>query len=175
MYRHIHVWLNSEEWISGLQDGGMRHMTKEVMLAISGLQSDLQEGRSDRIETVTAAEYYRKNGRHYVLYEEMAEEDAQPTKSLLKFDAHMLELTRHGVINTRMVFEENKKNLTSYNTPFGQMVIGIDTKQIRLQEQEDFLRMDVEYALDVNEEYLADSRIKITIRPNKVDKSTSAS
>ena len=48
-----------------------------------------------------------------------------------------------------MVFEK-QKNMTSYQTPYGNIMIGIDTKQIQIDEQDDRIMVTVEYALDMN-------------------------
>ena len=138
-------------------------MTREVLLTMKGLQFDQRGEDSDLIETVVVGDYYKKNDRHYVLYEEMLEGFNQPTKNRLKFSEHMLEISRSGLVNVHMVFQENKKNLSNYNTPFGQIPIGIDTKKIQIEEEQENIVVDVEYALDVNYEFLSDCHIKINI------------
>ncbi|MBO5472497.1 MAG: DUF1934 domain-containing protein [Lachnospiraceae bacterium] len=138
-------------------------MMKEVLLTMQGLQFDQRMEDSDKIETVTVGDYYKKNNKHYVIYEEVVEGLPGATKNRLKFSRDMLELTRNGLINVHMVFQENKKNVTSYHTPFGQILIGIDTKKIQLTEKEDDIVVDVDYALDVNYEFLSDCHIKIHI------------
>lgn len=139
-------------------------MTKEVLLTLQGLQFDQREEDSDKIETVTVGDYFKKNDRHYVVYEEITEGFEQPTKNRLKFSDHMVELTRNGLVNVHMVFQENKKNMSNYNTPFGQILVGIDTKRISIDEKEDNIVVDVDYALDINYEFLSDCHIKIDIR-----------
>lgn len=138
-------------------------MTQEVLLSLRGLQFDQREEDADKIEMVTVGDYYKRNGKHYVVYEEIMEGFTQPAKNRLKFSEHMLELSRNGLINVHMVFQENKKNLTNYNTPFGQILIGIDTKKVEMKEQEDQITVDVDYSLDVNYEFLSDCHIKISI------------
>lgn len=139
-------------------------MTKEVLLTLQGLQFDQREEDSDKIEMVTVGDYFKKNDRHYVVYEEVTEGFEQPTKNRLKFSNHMVELTRNGLVNVHMVFQENKKNMSNYNTPFGQILVGIDTKRINIEESEDYIVVDVDYALDINYEFLSDCHIKIDIR-----------
>lgn len=136
---------------------------QEVILTLQGLQFDQREEDADKIETVTVGDYYKKNGKHYVIYEEVTEGFEQPTKNRLKFSENMVELSRSGLINMHMVFQENKKNLSNYNTPFGQILIGIDTKKIRIDEKENSIVVDVDYSLDVNYEFLSDCHIKISI------------
>ena len=138
-------------------------MTQEVLLTLQGLQFDQREVDADKIETVTVGDYYKKNGKHYVVYEEVTEGFEQTTKNRLKISENMLELSRNGLINMHMVFQENKKNLTNYNTPFGQILIGIDTKKIQIEEQADKIVVDVDYSLDINYEFLSDCHIKINI------------
>lgn len=138
-------------------------MTQEVLLTLQGLQFDQREVDADKIETVTVGDYYKKNGKHYVVYEEVTEGFEQTTKNRLKISENMLELSRNGLINMHMVFQENKKNLTNYNTPFGQILIGIDTKKIQIKEQADKIVVDVDYSLDINYEFLSDCHIKINI------------
>ena len=138
-------------------------MTQEVLLTLQGLQFDQREEDADKIEIVTVGDYYKKNGKHYVIYEEVTEGFTQPTKNRLKFSGDMLELSRNGLVNMHMVFQENRKNLTNYNTPFGQILIGIDTKKIQIEEQKDNIVVDVDYSLDINYEFLSDCHIKISI------------
>lgn len=139
-------------------------MTKEVLLTLQGLQFDQREEDADKIEMVTVGDYFKKNDRHYVVYEEVTEGFEQPTKNRLKFSDHMVELTRNGLVNVHMIFQENKKNMSNYNTPFGQILVGIDTKRISIDEKEDNIVVDVDYALDINYEFLSDCHIKIDIR-----------
>lgn len=138
-------------------------MTQEVLLTLRGLQFDQREEDADQIEMVTVGDYYKRNDKHYVVYEEITEGFTQPTKNRLKISEHIVELSRNGLVNVHMVFQENKKNLTNYNTPFGQILIGIDTKKIQIDEQEDKITVDVDYSLDVNYEFLSDCHIRIHI------------
>ena len=139
-------------------------MTKEVLLAIKGLQFD-GSSEDTQIETVTAAEYYKKNNSHYVIYEEPCEGFEETTKSVIKFKENSLDLMRRGLINVHMVFEENKKNMTNYATPYGDILIGIDAGRIQMEEEENLIRVNVEYALEVNYEHFADCRITMNIQP----------
>ena len=138
-------------------------MTQKVMLTLQGLQTNQDVEDAGQIETVANGDYYKKNDKHYVIYEEVAEGFEQATKNRLKFSENMVELVRSGPINVHMVFQENKKNLTNYNTPFGQILMGIDTKKIQMQEQENHITVEVEYSLDVSGEFLSDCHMKIDI------------
>ena len=138
-------------------------MTKDVLLAIKGLQFDGSEEDTE-IETVTSAEYYKKNNSHYVIYEEAFERFEGTAKNILNFKDNSLDLTKKGLVNVHMIYEENKKNMTNYSTPYGDILIGIDASKIRMQEEEEKIHLDVEYALEINYEHLADCHISIGIQ-----------
>ena len=64
-----------------------------------------------------------------------------------------------------MVFEKDKKNMTYYHTPFGSLMMGIDAKEISVQETEQEIHAQVQYALDINYEHLADCTITYQCSP----------
>ena len=137
-------------------------MTKDVLLGIKGLQFNASEEETN-VETVTAAEYYKKNNKHYIIYDELMEGYEGSTKNIIKFKENQMDLTKKGLINVHMIFEENKKNMTKYSTPFGTILIGIDAKKIDVKEEENYIKVDVDYALEVNYEHLADCKISMNI------------
>lgn len=56
-------------------------MTQDVLLTISGLHdmafADPEENEENEpIEVITPASYYWKNGKHYILYDEVMEGDS---------------------------------------------------------------------------------------------------
>ena len=69
-------------------------MNREVELVLSGLHD--AEGASDKdaVETAQAAQYFKRNDSHYLLYEEDIEGFDGTCKSRIKFRDNMLELTR---------------------------------------------------------------------------------
>ncbi len=138
-------------------------MTKEVLLSLKGLQYQAGEG-SDEIETITPAEYYNKNGNHYILYDEVTEETEEPVKNIIKFREDYLEVTKKGTVNVHMVFEEKKKNITNYTTPYGEIIVGVDTERVQMNQEEERILVQVEYALDVNYVHMADCTISVDVR-----------
>ena len=46
--------------------------------------------------------------------------------------------------------------MTFYSTPFGTLQMGIAATGLELQEEEDNIHLKVDYALDMNEEHVAD-------------------
>jgi len=140
-------------------------MTKEVILSITGLQfEDADPNSSEPLEVITIGEYYNRNGKHYIMYNEVTEGFEGYTKNTVKISENTLDITKKGVSNVHMVFEKNKKNITCYNTPFGNLMIGIAAKDVQVKENEENIDVSVDYVLDVNYEHLADCKISINIK-----------
>ncbi len=138
-------------------------MNKEVLLTISGLHSG-EENDIGSVETAVEAEYFCKNGTHYVIFEEAEEGFGNTSKSRIKCKENMLELVRRGLLETHMIFEKGKKHITSYQTPYGQMLLGIDTKRMQILQTDGQIRVIAEYTLEADGAYLSDSKIEIVIR-----------
>ena len=139
-------------------------MDKEVVLTILGAHRD-EDADNGSVETVAEGEYFLRGGAHYVLFEE--DSDHENLKSRIKIKGKTVELVRQGSIGTHMIFEENKKHVTSYQTSYGQMCLGINTGLVRIEEGEESIRAVVEYVLEADEQYLSHSRIEILIQNKK--------
>lgn len=137
-------------------------MTKDVLITISGIQM-IDEEDSD-VEMIVRGDYYQKNGKHYILYEEMMEGFTGKVKNVIKISPSGMDIIKKGIANTHMQFEKNKKNLSCYNTPLGDLVIGIQANRIRIDEEEDCLKINVEYSLDINYQHASDCNIMLDIQ-----------
>lgn len=141
-------------------------MTKDIFLSLKGLQIENSE-QAQELETITPADYYLRNGSHYVIYDEVTEGFEENTRNMIKFNDSCVEVSKKGLVNVHMVFEENKKNMTSYMTPYGNILIGIDTGSIFVEEEEKRIHVEVAYTLEANYQYLADCRIEMNIKPRQ--------
>lgn len=138
-------------------------MTKDVIVTISGLQMPA-EGEPEPMEVITAGTYYKKNDKHYVLFEEVVEGFDGSTKNTIKIYDNCMDVMKKGVSDVHMLFEKDKKNMSYYYTPFGSLLIGIEAKKIGIEEQEHNIDVAVSYALEINYEHLADCEIKLNIK-----------
>lgn len=147
-------------------------MTKKVLVTISSLQflEDTEgETQNDAIEVTTPADYFYKNGKHYVLYDEVAEGYTGCTKNKIKISAGpIVEVTKKGLVNSEMIFEMGKTNLSCYQTPYGEMMMGVTADQIEMIEEEDQIDIHVSYGLDVNYSRMAECKIHICIQSREI-------
>lgn len=144
-------------------------MTKDVLISVSGMQfmSD-EDGAGEPVEIIAPGNYYKKNGKHYVLYDEVMDGFTEITKNVVKISENCLDVTKKGIANVHMIFEKNKKNVTYYYTPFGSILIGIDAKKVEIKESEERIDVMVNYDLEVNYEFLANCDITIRVQSKGV-------
>ncbi len=137
-------------------------MTKDVIVSIRGLQMDVDS--ESPLEVITMGNYFYKNGKHYVLFDETVGDAGEQTKNTIKIAPNRVDVIKKGDNSVHMVFEPDKKNMTYYNTPFGSMLVGINTLGITHEEDELNINTKIEYALEVNYAHMSDCSIAINIK-----------
>lgn len=145
-------------------------MTKDVLLKISGLHYAMMEDteESEPIEVITPASYYLKNGKHYVIYEEVVEGFPGTIKNKIRMTGDgVLEIMKSGIADAHMVFEKGKIHAFPYETPYGELSMGIFTRDIIFTEEENRMTIAVNYELDINGEKASDCDIHIEIKAKR--------
>lgn len=137
-------------------------MTRDVLISISGMQ--MIEDENDAVEMITAGEYYMRSGKHYILYEEIQEGQDGTIKNMIKIYPDSLEIIKSGSSSVHMTFEKDKKNMSCYATPFGELMIGVRTSEIWVEEEEDSIKVRVTYSLDINYQHVSECDIIIDVR-----------
>lgn len=148
-------------------------MTKEVLIHLKGMQTtDETHGPDEPLELITTGEYYYRNHTHYLLYDEQMEGLDEPVHNVVKIRPGYVEVRKKGPVQTNMIFEKEKKNLTCYQTPYGPIQMEIATTQVHLGEEEELLEILTEYALGMNGQPVADCRMQIRVTPQGSKKNT---
>ena len=111
-------------------------MQKEVLIHVRGLQMMDAQGDQEPIEIIVPGQYYFRNGSHYLRYEELLDETAEPTINYIKVSGKGLEVSKKGLVNVHMVFEQGKRNMAFYTTSFGTLEIILPlTEHFRWESQ----------------------------------------
>ena len=131
-------------------------MEKDVLISIRGLQylMDEESGEQEPVEVMTTGSYYKKNGHHFLIYDEATEGFDMMTHNMIKFTENALEVRKRGLIDVHMIFEEDKKNISFYHTPYGMINMGVAATKVRMKETPDQILLKAEYALDINDSYV---------------------
>jgi uncharacterized beta-barrel protein YwiB (DUF1934 family) len=151
-------------------------VTKDVLISIQGLQfagsgvSDgVNEDELDKIETIYTGEYYYRNNAHFIMYDEIVEDsqdtqDGEPIKNIMKLRDNEFTLTKKGSMNVQMVFSQGKRTMTQYFTPFGSIMIALDTRNVEYKKEADSLNIHIDYGLEANYQFIADCNITIDVK-----------
>ena len=142
-------------------------MTKDVIVSISGLQYTEDDMNPEPIEILTAATYYEKDFSKYIIYDEVSEDFSGTTKNHIKLKNKYVEISKKGATSVTMIFEEGQKNHTYYQTPYGDLLVAILANQVSIEHEEDKISVRIDYELEINEEPLADCKIKIEVTPKE--------
>lgn len=143
-------------------------MTKDVIIEISGIQESRLEGevgeKGEELVVVMPASYYYKNGKHYILYDEVVEGSPIGIKNKLKITGtKQVDMMKSGATNAHMIFEHHKKTQTYYQTPFGQMLVTFYTTDMNIKVNEDEIKIKISYEMDVDHQPFADCMLRIRI------------
>ncbi|WP_124067009.1 DUF1934 domain-containing protein [Clostridium sp. E02] len=137
-------------------------MTRDVLISIKGMQ--IAEKDDQEVEMITAGDYFYKNDIHYILYDEVQEGLEGVIKNTIKVQKSGLDIIKHGGSSVHMTFEKEKKNLSCYATPYGELMIGVNTNDILVEEDEDNLKVQVAYSLDINYQHMSECNIVLEVR-----------
>lgn len=140
---------------------GEWHMTRDVLVRVRGIQ--IMEEDDDAIEVITPGVYYLKNGKHYVLYDENLEDFDAVTHNTVKITQDKVEVLKRGAAEVHMVFESGKKHVTNYLTPVGPILLGLTTAAIAVEEKENALHIQIDYALELNGEHVSGCRMDMQV------------
>lgn len=139
-------------------------MTKDVLISISGLQLENQD--DEPIEVVTSGNYYYKNNKHYILYDEYIDDsELEVTKNKMIISDDKISLTKSGPASVNMLFEPGKDTVTYYNTPFGSLVIGLSNSKIDAKHEEDLIDINIQYDLSINYSHVSNCNICLKVTP----------
>mgnify|MGYP003375694972 CR=1 FL=1 len=123
-------------------------MENNVIISIRGEQS-FEDQEPEVIELVTEGRLSADGGDGYTLsYQESELTGLEGTLTTFQIEPERVTLLRVGEVNSQMVFEEGRRHLSMYNTPYGALAVGINTKRMRTQLSPDGGSIEINYALE---------------------------
>ncbi|MCI8465644.1 MAG: DUF1934 domain-containing protein [Lachnospiraceae bacterium] len=142
-------------------------MQKDVILFMGSHQTG-GTVEDDQLQLITAGQYYQKNGKHYVIYEELSESGKKASKNTIKIYDGCVEVLKSGEASIHMVFGLHKKTLSYYDMPYGKMMVGLETNHMNLTEEEDRISLRLDYRLEVDYQHIADCEVEIRIESKDI-------
>ena len=124
-------------------------MEKDVVISIKGMQQ-YEDADPDTIELVTAGRL-QKEGESYTLsYQESEVTGLEGTLTTIQVEGEQVTLMRMGEFNAQMVFQEGRRHLSMYNTPYGAMAIGVNTRHLLADLNDQGGDIEIDYAIEID-------------------------
>ncbi len=107
----------------------------------------INESDQDVIKTVADCKCFFRGKKTYIIYNEPQEAGFSDVKTIVKIDDQKVFLTRIGDVEQKTLFEAGKIDLCNYKTPYMNIDMIVDTKNLMVVTRENFIDIYIEYEL----------------------------
>ena len=81
---------------------------------------------------------------------------------MIKFNNDIVEITRKGQVDGKLIFQETQKKQSWYSTPMGDLLIEVLTKEIEVSDDDDDVNLKIKYQIHVDGNKVSDNEIDIS-------------
>lgn len=139
-------------------------MDKSVIISIKGKQS-YENVEDETIELVTEGLLAKEGEGAYTLsYQESELTGLEGTLTTFQIEDGRITLMRHGEVNSQMVFEEGRRHLSMYNTPYGALAVGIKTHRMDCRMDDHGGSIEINYAIEIEHAVAGRNLFQIQVR-----------
>ena len=140
-------------------------MERNVYISIRGLhQMEDEDGAEENVEIVSPGEYFVRNGKQYVTYQEILGDGQDSRQAVIKLDGSAVYVARPGRIGAQIRFEAGKRNMMVYGSPFGVMELGVTTKSLQMEIEEHNWSIHINYILDIDSHFSGEHEVHIEVQ-----------
>ena len=83
--------------------------------------------------------------------------------NLVKVEDNIVTITRKGPMKSQLMLEKGRRHQCLYQTPAGDLMIGVFTKTMKNTLDKKGGTLEVSYTLDFNTDLVSENRFKITV------------
>lgn len=142
-------------------------MEKDVIISIQGLQHYAGMD-SDNIELVTEGKLEDAEGALRLSYQESELTGMEGTTTVFHVEPERVTLLRMGNVSSEMVFEEGRRHMSLYSTPYGSMEVGILARKLRSTLDQNGGKLEINYDIEINHTLAGQSLFRIDVRESKI-------
>ena len=145
-------------------------MQKDVVISVKGMQK-YENAESETVELVTEGRLEEDQGTYILTYQESEITGMEGTQTMITVDVggEQVTLMRTGQYNSQMVFQEGRRHLSMYNTPYGAVAIGVNTRSLYVDLNEKGGEIEVDYTIEVEHSVAGRNVFKIVIKEAEGD------
>lgn len=140
-------------------------MKKDVLITIKGIQH--LDGQAETTELFTNGKFYKRNNHYYITYEDSETTGFEDCITTLRIEGDdKITLMRSGKSRSQLVIENGQRNVGHYATIMGDMAIGVNARQIKVELDDDGGNLYFAYSLDINSSLVSENEVYVTIKDN---------
>lgn len=124
-------------------------MRQIVVITLRGKQQYVDMD-PDSIELVTEGVMEWNGDRCTLSYLETELTGMGSTKTIIQIQGEEVTLLREGEVYTQMVFRQGKRHLSLYNTPYGEMTIGVNARHVLVDMDEQGGDLELDYDIEMD-------------------------
>lgn len=139
-------------------------MKEKWIMTLHSIQRDGKEKSESVLDT--EAEFYQdKNGDLVIAYDESETTGMEGSRMNLRISPdNMVSVIRTGTFQTHLVVQPNVKHFCHYETPFGEIGVGITAKWLRNGITPEGGHLEMRYIVDANSTLLSDNEIILDLK-----------
>ncbi len=126
-------------------------MTQSVIISVDSTQKFIGEEKQT-IQIVTDGTMRMDGDTTYISYEESEISGLEGTTTTFVVKKDHVVLHRSGAVESKMVFEKGKKDVSLYNVGFGAMTIGVQARRLKNELGPDGGRLEISYGIEIGEQ-----------------------
>jgi len=134
--------------------------------AIITVDSAVLNEDDDMISVVTPGDFYEMEDGFKVEYNETKISGMEGTKTTIIIRKNSFDLIREGTTETKMEFENNKRTVCLYKTPYGIMDVKINTRKLDININEEGGTINTMYILEIGDQTALKTNLTIDIKVN---------
>ena len=138
-------------------------MDKEVVISIKGMQQ-YEGALPDAVELVTAGRLARDGTGYTLSYQESELTGLDGTLTTIQVDGEQVTLMRVGEFNSQLVFQEGRRHLSVYNTPYGAMSVGVNTRHLLAELSDRGGDIEVDYFIEIDHALAGRNVFRISVK-----------
>lgn len=126
-------------------------MIEPVIISVEGTQRFIGEEKQT-VQIVTEGLMKTVGDTVYLSYEESEVTGMEGTTTTFAVEKDHVTLTRTGSVESEMIFEKGKKNVSLYNMGFGALTIGVKARRLKNELGPDGGRLEISYGIEIEEQ-----------------------
>ena len=135
---------------------------KDVIISVTGVQQGVNG--PDAMELVTAGQYGQDEKETLLTWQESELTGLEGTLTTFQIERDRVTLLRVGEVNSQMVFEEGRRHLSMYDTPYGALSVGINTRKMRAELDARGGNIEIDYAIEIDHALAGQNLFRIHVR-----------